>query len=159
MFKLLPIFKLLLIINQLTMKNFLFLFLLISSVGFSQELEWDKSKSFNVVFDIDNVYTSDGVNWEVTISGQAGPYGMGYGTITFKNFATDSQQSNYNGYFWTQVGDKTFRGTTNGLWKKEGNTYKTYAYDNDIVGGIINLAIGKWDFVTKKASFTVAPLK
>jgi hypothetical protein len=71
------------------MKNFLILFILLSTFGFSQELDWDKSKSFDVIFNIDNVYTSDGVNWEVTISGQAGPYGMGYGTITFKNFATD----------------------------------------------------------------------
>lgn len=141
------------------MKNFLILIILLPTFGFSQELDWDKSKSFDVIFNIDNVYTSDGVNWEVTISGQAGPYGMGYGTITFKNFATDLQQSDYNGYFWTQVGDKIFRGSTNGLWKKEGKTYKTYAYDNDIVGGIINLALGNWDFVAKKASFTVAPLK
>ena len=34
--------------------------------------------------------------------------------------------------------------------RKEGKTYKTYAYDNDIVGGIINLAVGNWDFVAKK---------
>ena len=79
------------------MKKFIFLFLSISALGFSQELEWDTSKSFDVIFNIDNVYTSDGVNWEVTVSGQAGPYGMGYGTITFKNFATDLQQSDYNG--------------------------------------------------------------
>lgn len=75
--------------KSIKMKNFLILFILLSTFGFSQELDWDKSNSFDVIFKIDNVYTSDGVNWEVTISGQAGPYGMGYGTITFKNFATD----------------------------------------------------------------------
>jgi len=48
---------------------------------------------------------------------------MGYGSITFKNFAIDLQQSDYNGYFWTQVGDKTFKGSTNGLWKKEENLH------------------------------------
>ena len=41
------------------MKKILFLFLFVTALGFSQELEWDKSKSFDVVFDIDNVYNSD----------------------------------------------------------------------------------------------------
>ncbi len=55
------------------MKKILFLFLFVTALGFSQELEWDKSKSFDVVFDIDNVYTSEEENWEkLTISGQAG---------------------------------------------------------------------------------------
>lgn len=148
-----------LIIKSTKMKKLTLLLLLCTSIGFSQDIKWDKTKSFDVTFDIDNVYTSDGINWEVTISGQAGPYGMGYGTITFKDFGSDLNQSDYNGYFWTQVGDKRFRGTTNGLWKKEGDGFKTVAYDNDVVGEIINLAVGNWNFVTKKASFTVAPLK
>ena len=72
----------------------------------SQDLNWDKSKGFEVTFDIDNVYTSDGINWEMSISGQAGPYGMGFGTITFKNFSSNQTQGEYSGYFWTQVEEK-----------------------------------------------------
>jgi hypothetical protein len=45
------------------------------------------------------------------------------------------------------------------MWKKDGKIYKTVAYDNDVVGGIINLAIGDWNLVERKASFKVAPLK
>ena len=87
-----------------------------------------------------------------------GPYGMGYGTITFTNFATDETQGEYFGYFMTQVQDNLFRGTTNGIWKKEGSKIKTFAYDNDKVGSVINLATGTWDLVSRKAKFTVAPL-
>jgi len=73
-----------------------------STLFYSQNLQWDSSKSFNVAFDIENVYTSDGVSWELSVSGQAGPYGMGYGTITFTNFATDETQGEYFGYFMTK---------------------------------------------------------
>ena len=142
------------------MKKLLFLIsILFCSFSFSQDLNWDKSKAFEVTFDIDNVYTSDGVNWEMSISGQAGPYGMGLGTITFKNFSSDQTQGEYFGYFWTQVDESTFRGTTSGMWKKDGKIYITLAYDNDVVGGIINLATGYWNLVERKASFKVAPLK
>ena len=69
------------------MKKLTILLLFIGSFSFSQDLVWDKEKSFDVEFEIDNVYSSDGINWEITVSGQAGPYGMGYGSITFKNLA------------------------------------------------------------------------
>jgi len=84
---------------------------------------------------------------------------MGFGTITFKNFSSDQTQGEYSGYFWTQVDESTFRGTTSGMWKKDGKIYKTVAYDNDVVGGIINLATGDWNLVERKVSFKVAPLK
>ena len=142
------------------MKKLFFLSaVLFYTFSYSQDLNWDKSKGFEVTFDIENVYTSDGVNWEMSISGKAGPYGMGFGTITFKNFSSDQTQGEYSGYFWTQVDESTFRGTTSGMWKKEGKIYKTIAFDNDVVGGIINLATGDWNFVQRKASFKVAPLK
>ena len=139
-------------------KIFYLALMLASTLVYSQNLQWDSSKSFDVAFDIENVYTSDGVSWELSVSGQAGPYGMGYGTITFTNFATDETQGEYFGYFMTQVQDNLFRGTTNGIWKKEGSIIKTFAYDNDKVGSVINLATGSWDLVSRKAKFTVAPL-
>jgi hypothetical protein len=140
-------------------KNLLFTLLLATFIGYSQDLEWDTSKSFDVVFDIGSVSSNDGVNWEMTISGQAGPYGMAYGSITLTSFGTDDVQGEYFGYFITQVDDKLFRGTTNGLWKKDGNKIKSYAYDNDKVGSIINLVTGSWDLVNRKVNFAVAPLK
>lgn len=146
-------------INQFKMKKiFCLALMLVSTFSYSQNLQWDSSKSFDVTFEIENVYSSDGVSWELSVSGEAGPYGMGYGTITFSNFATDETQGEYFGYFLTQVQDNLFRGTTNGIWKKEGSKIKTYAYDNDKVGSVINLATGTWDLVSRKAKFTVAPL-
>lgn len=141
------------------MKKITILLLFIGSFSFSQDLVWDKEKSFDVEFEIDNVYSSDGINWEITVSGQAGPYGMGYGSITFKNLATDNTQGEYIGYFLTQVADQTFRGSTSGLWKKSGTVYKTVAFDNDVVGSVINLATGTWDLINRKVNFGVAPLK
>ena len=54
-------------------KILLFTLLLATFIGYSQDLEWDTSKSFDVVFDIGSDSSTDGVNWEMTISGQAGP--------------------------------------------------------------------------------------
>jgi len=82
--------------------------LLATFIGYSQDLEWDTSKSFDVVFDIGSVSSTDGVNWEMAISGQAGPYGKAYGSITLTNFGTDDVQGEYFGYFITQVDDKLF---------------------------------------------------
>jgi hypothetical protein len=75
-------------------------------LSYSQELEWDTSKSFDVVFDIDSASSTDGTDWVMAISGQAGPYGMAYGSITFSNFSSDTTQGEYFGYFFTQVENK-----------------------------------------------------
>ena len=50
------------------MKKITILLLFIGSFSFSQDLVWDKEKSFDVEFAIDNVYSSDGINWEITVS-------------------------------------------------------------------------------------------
>jgi len=140
-------------------KLFLISAVLFSTLSLAQDLEWDSSKSFDVVFDIDSASTADGEDWQIAISGQAGPYGMAYGSITFSNFSTDETQGEYFGYFFTQVQDKLFRGTTNGVWKKEDGKFKSIAMDNDKVGGLINLVTGSWDLVNRKVNFSVSPVK
>lgn len=140
-------------------KLILVICLVVSTVSFAQELTWDKTKSFDVIFDIDSATTSDGVSWVMAISGQAGPYGMAYGSVTLTNFTTEETQGEYFGYFFTQVDNQLFRGTTNGLWKRVGNKFKTFAYDNDKVGAIINLVTGSWDLMNRKVNFSVAPVK
>ncbi|AOR26203.1 hypothetical protein FORMA_10360 [Formosa sp. Hel3_A1_48] len=140
-------------------KLFLITAVLFSTLSLAQDLEWDSSKSFDVVFDIDSASTVDGEDWQMAISGQAGPYGMAYGSITFSNFSTDETQGEYFGYFFTQVQDKLFRGTTNGVWKKEDGKFKSIAMDNDKVGGLINLVTGSWDLVNRKVNFSVSPVK
>lgn len=140
-------------------KLFLITAVLFSTLSLAQDLEWDSSKSFDVVFDIHSASTADGEDWQMAISGQAGPYGMAYGSITFSNFSTDETQGEYFGYFFTQVQDKLFRGTTNGVWKKEDGKFKSIAMDNDKVGGLINLVTGSWDLVNRKVNFSVSPVK
>ena len=140
-------------------KLFLITAVLFSTLSLAQDLEWDSSKSFDVVFDIDSASSADGEDWQMAISGQAGPYGMAYGSITFSNFSTDETQGEYFGYFFTQVQDKLFRGTTNGVWKKEDGKFKSIAMDNDKVGGLINLVTGSWDLVNRKVNFSVSPVK
>ena len=140
-------------------KLFLITAVLFSTLSLAQDLEWDSSKSFDVVFDIDSASTADGEDWQMAISGQAGPYGMAYGSITFSNFSTDETQGEYFGYFFTQVQDKLFRGTTNGVGKKEDGKFKSIAMDNDKVGGLINLVTGSWDLVNRKVNFSVSPVK
>jgi len=67
------------------MKKLFYLLFLATSLSFSQDIEWDPMATFDAVFDIDAVHTKDGVNYELSASGEAGPYGkayLSYGILT-----------------------------------------------------------------------------
>ena len=60
------------------MKKLFYLFLFATTLGFAQDIEWDPKTTFEAVFDIDAVHTRDGINYELSASGDAGPYGKAY---------------------------------------------------------------------------------
>ncbi|MDA8569359.1 hypothetical protein N9K80_04465 [Flavobacteriaceae bacterium] len=135
------------------------LFFLVSSLGFSQNIEWDPKTTFEAVFDIDAVHTTDGINYELSASGDAGPYGKAYISYVFTNYNNSDTNGEFTGFAWTQMGEKIVKATLQGVIKKEGKVFKMYSYDNTTDDNKIMIVSGIVDFVEQTIKFKVSPLK
>jgi hypothetical protein len=139
------------------MKNIFFLFVMSCGLTFAQDITW--GETFNADFVIDSAMTTDGKNWQIAASGDAGPYGKAYLSYSFTNYFDAEGQGEFTGFAWTQVGDKVVNASLQGLWKKEGKVFKMYSLDNDATNGVFNIVSGEVDFVAKTMKFKVAPIK
>ena len=149
----------LLIKKYLKMKKLFYLLFLVSSLGFSQDIEWDPKTTFDAVFDIDAVHTKDGINYELSASGDAGPYGKAYLSYVFTNYNNSTTNGEFTGFAWTQMGENIVKATLQGVFKKEGKVFKMYSYDNTTDENKIMIVSGVVDFVAQTMKFKVAPLK
>ena len=148
----------LLIKKYLKMKKLFYLLFLVSSLGFSQDIEWDPKTTFDAVFDIDAVHTKDGINYELSASGNAGPYGKAYLSYVFTNHNNSNSNGEFTGFAWTQMGENIVKATLQGVYKKEGKVFKMYSYDNTTDNNKIMIVSGVVDFVAQTMKFKVAPL-
>ena len=140
------------------MKKIFYLLFLISSLAYSQDIEWDPTTTFDAVFNIDSVHTKDGINYELSASGDAGPYGKAYLSYVFTNHNNSDASGEFTGFAWTQMGENIIRATLQGVYKKDGKVFKMYSYDN-VTDGNIMIVSGIVDFVAKTMKFKVSPLK
>ena len=69
------------------------------------ELALDKNSFFDANFTIDSTYTSDGQNYQVSASGEAGPYGRVYLSYEFTDKQDLGDRGEYTGHAWTQNGE------------------------------------------------------
>ena len=139
------------------MKKLFYLALLCCGLSYSQDISW--GDTFNANFEIDSAMTTDGLNWQIAASGDAGPYGKAYLSYSFTNYFSAERQGEFTGFAWTQVGEKIVNGSLQGVWKKEGKVFKMYSLDNDATNGVFNIVSGEVDFVAKTMKFKVAPIK
>ncbi|MGB2086626.1 MAG: hypothetical protein ACPHUE_05860, partial [Flavobacteriaceae bacterium] len=139
------------------MKKLFYLAVLCSGLIYSQDISW--GDTFNADFVIDSAMTTDGLNWQIAASGDAGPYGKAYLSYSFTNYFSAAGQGEFTGFAWTQVGEKIVNGSLQGVWKKEGKVFKMYSLDNDATNGVFNIVSGEVDFVAKTMRFKVAPMK
>ena len=51
-------------------------------ITFAQDITW--GETFNADFVIDSAMTTDGKNWQIAASGDAGPYGKAYLSYSFR---------------------------------------------------------------------------
>ena len=149
----------LLIKKYLKMKKLFYLLFLVSSLGFSQDIEWDPKTTFDAVFDIDAVHTKDGINYELSASGNAGPYGKAYLSYVFTNHNNSNSNGEFTRFAWTQMGENIVKATLQGVYKKEGKVFKMYSYDNTTDNNKIMIVSGVVDFVAQTMKFKVAPLE
>ena len=61
------------------------------------ELALDKNSFFDANFTIDSTYTSDGQNYQVSASGEAGPYGRVYLSYEFTDKQDLGDRGEYTG--------------------------------------------------------------
>ncbi len=54
------------------MKKLFYLLFFATTLSFAQDIEWDSKTTFEAIFDIDAVHTRDGINYELSASGDAG---------------------------------------------------------------------------------------
>jgi hypothetical protein len=121
------------------------------------ELALDPASFFKASFTIDSTYTRDGKNYEVSASGEAGPYGRVYLSYEFTDKQDLGDRGEYTGHVWTQNGEVIVTGTLQGIYFKKGSKFRIYGL-NTLSDGKLHFAEGSIDFVAKTMSFDVADI-
>ena len=121
--------------------------------AYAGELNLNDEK-FQGDFQIDSTFTRDGKTYEVSASGDAGPYGRVYLSYIFTDIIGLKDRGEFTGHAWTQNGEEVNTATLQGVYMKDGKVFKMYSFDL-VSNGVINLALGTVDFVAKTMKFDV----
>ena len=136
----------------------LLILILISTFHFSayaQEMSLSKD-SFEGDFVIDSTFTRDGgKTFEVSASGDAGPYGSAYLSYVFTDKQNLGTAGEFTGFAWTQNGEDVVTATLQGAYVKQGKVFKMYTFD-PTSNGKLNFATVIVDFVAKTIKFKVS---
>ena len=123
----------------------------------AQEFKFGKG-AFEATFEIDSTFTTDGKTFEVSASGDAGPYGKAYLSYIFTDKQNQGDRGEFTGFAWTQQGENVVTATVQGVYKKDGKVFRIYSLDN-ASNGKFNIVSGEADFVAKTMKFKVSELK
>ena len=139
-------------------QTMLMILLLISTFhmsSYAQEMKLSED-SFEGNFVIDSTFTRDGgKTFEVSASGDAGPYGRVYLSYVFTDKQDLGTAGEFTGFAWTQSGEDIVTATLQGAYVKQGKVFKMYTFD-PTSNGKLNFATGIVDFVAKTMKFTVS---
>ena len=112
---------------------------------------------FEAKFTIDSAHTTDGVNYQVSASGEAGEYGRVYLSYVFTDKQELGDRGEFTGHAWAQNGEDVNTATLQGVYVKQGTVFKLYTLDA-VSNGKFNFAIGTLNFVEKTLNFEVAEI-
>ena len=136
----------------------LLILILISTFHFSayaQDMSLSKD-SFEVNFIIDSTFTRDGgKTFEVSASGDAGPYGRVYLSYVFTDKQNLGTAGEFTGFAWKQNGEDVVTATLEGAYGKQGKGFKMYTFDA-ARNGNLDFGTGIVDFVAKTMKFKVS---
>ena len=139
-------------------QTMLMMLLLISTFhmsSYAQEVKLSED-SFEGNFVIDSTFTRDGgKTYEVSASGDAGPYGRVYLSYIFTDKQNLGTAGEFTGFAWTQNGEDVVTATLQGAYVKQGKVFKLYTFD-PTSSGKLNFATGIVDFVAKTMKFKVS---
>ena len=130
---------------------------LAAPAAMSQDISFGED-SFTASFSIDSSYTADGMNYEVSASGEAGPYGRVYLSYLFTDKLEMGDAGEFTGYAWTQNGEAFARATLQGVFRRKGPIFQMYSLDM-VSNGVINIVSGEADFVNQTMTFKVSELQ
>ena len=123
----------------------------------AQDLDYGEDE-FTANFDIDSAHTSDGTNYKISATGEAGPYGRVWLSYEFTDKLGLGDSGEFTGFAWTQNGEQFATATLQGVYCREGSIFKMYSLDL-VSDGVINIVSGDADFVSKTMTFKVSQLK
>ena len=123
----------------------------------AQEIKFGEG-AFEANFEIDSSFTTDGKTFEVSASGEAGPYGRAYASYIFTEKQDQGDRGEFTGFVWTQQGEDVVTATVQGVYKKDGKIFRIYSLDN-ASNGKFNIVSGEVDFVAKTMKFKVSELQ
>ena len=123
----------------------------------AQELDYGEDE-FIANFDIDSAHTTDGTNYKISATGEAGPYGRVWLSYEFTDKLGLGDSGEFTGFAWTQNGEQFATATLQGVYRREGSIFKMYSLDM-VSDGVINIVSGEADFVAKTMTFKVSQLK
>ena len=139
-------------------QTMLMILLLISTFhmsSYAQEVKLSED-SLEGNFVIDSTFTRDGgKTYEVSASGDAGPYGRVYLSYIFTDKQNLGTAGEFTGFAWTQNGEDVVTATLQGAYVKQGKVFKLYTFD-PTSSGKLNFATGIVDFVAKTMKFKVS---
>jgi hypothetical protein len=142
------------IVRKFLVIAFVFLF---APVSLGQDLNYGEGE-FTASFTIDAAHTTDGINYSVAATGEAGDYGRVYLSYEFTDKLGMGTMGEFTGYAWTQNGEVIERATLQGVYRKNGAVFDMYSLDV-VTNGLINIVSGQVDFVAKTMTFKVSPLQ
>ena len=128
------------------MKKLFYLLLLVSSLGFSQDIEWENSVDGNFIIDSVKLGPHGDIN-TVSVSGKAGNWTV-YMTYYFTNKLQTEGQGEYTAMAWAQDGKERLKTTVQGLWKQNDNNYELRHFENASDGSQL-LTTGLMNFEDK----------
>lgn len=132
------------------------LLLIWTPFAFAQDLNYGEG-AFVAEFEIDAAHTTDGVNYQISASGEAGPYGRVWLSYEFTDRQSIGDSGEFTGFAWTQNGEQFATATLQGVYRRKGAIFQMYSLDM-VSDGVINIVSGEVDFVAKTMTFKVSPL-
>ena len=132
-------------------------FFMFSAASTADSLQPKLENHFNANFSIDAAHTTDGTNYQVSASGDAGPYGRVYLSYEFTDKQDLGDRGEFTGHAWGQNGEEVFTATLQGVYVKQGVEFKMYTLDA-VSNGKFTYAVGTLNFVEKTLSFEAADL-
>ena len=123
----------------------------------AQDLDYGEGE-FVANFNIDSAHTTDGTNYKISATGEAGPYGRVWLSYEFTDKLGMGDAGEFTGFAWTQNGEEFATATLQGVYRRNGTVFQMYSLDM-VSNGVINIVSGEVDFVSKTMTFKVSPLK
>ncbi len=93
-----------------------------ASFTLAQDLNYGEDE-FVANFDIDSAHTTDGTNYKISASGEAGPYGRVWLSYEFTDKLGMGDAGEFTGFAWTQNGEEFATATLQGVYRSKGHHF------------------------------------